>query len=97
MTHAKIYVPKSLNEDLHIDVKKTLSDLFGGFTMYFTHGGWVNSSGELVEEKVLVYETYTDIIYSDVKKDMDSLAGYVMDMSDEDTVMYTVNHDSFFK
>ena len=74
-----------------------MSDHFGGYTVHNNcTGGWVDEKGDLIEEPVVMIEAYTSDS-NDVYALMGKLAILVKRMTNEDAVMYAINHEAFFE
>ena len=96
MTYAKLFVPTEVSKELHKSVRMDMSKTFGGYTKYFACGGWVSDDNELIEETVIVYETYTDMSETDTYSIMYDMATDIFQNSSELAVMFVINHDSHF-
>lgn len=95
MARGTIVLPtEAYNFDKAADeIKRALSEKFGGYTTYDAQGGWINEEGELIDEPVKVYETYTDNARYSVFR---SIAHNVRVTTGEDAVMFTINNESHF-
>jgi hypothetical protein len=67
MNQIEIFVPTTIAVSAHADTalwqeaaKKLLANLFGGFTVFQTTGGYVANNGELVQETIFVVTSFTD-------------------------------------
>lgn len=49
---------KSLS--VHGELKKNLCTAFGGFTMTLGHGGWIDGHGEVIKDRVAIYDVAVD-------------------------------------
>lgn len=66
MNQIEIFVPTTSDVSNACDTsawldaaKKLVSNLFGGFTVYETSGGYVAHNGDLIEEKIFVVTSFT--------------------------------------
>ena len=96
MTYAKLFVPTEVSKELHKSVRMDMSKKFGGYTKYFGYGGWVSDDNELIEETVIVYETYTDMSETNTYSHMYDMACDIFENSSELAVMFVINHDRHF-
>lgn len=89
-----MYLPTEMarHDELVRYVKESMSEAFGGYTVYSGNGGWVDDDGRLIEEPVRVIESYSDDATAGTR--MLGLATYVYDHTTEDAIMYTVGGDS---
>lgn len=99
MPTAKLYLPKTADNYTAVleSVKRRVSDAYGGFTAYDGSGGWVDGSGELVEEPVTIVETSADsrTFGADMDAFMRELALDVKDATGESTIMVVRDGDKW--
>ena len=75
----------------HVEViAKNFSQLYGGFTAHPAEGGWVNSTGELIHEAVVVVEALSA---EPIKKRIGlfSSLNYILDTMKQDAVLVEVD------
>lgn len=97
MTQAKLYIPTAVSEKLHDHVARDMADIAGGYTSYTAQGGWINGSDELIEEPVKVYEIVTERDYDATVRGVGITASFVKEMTDEDSVLFTVDGKAHFR
>lgn len=95
MVRATITLPTQATDHQEVLdlIKGHMSRRYGGYTTYQATGGWENDEGQLIEEPVIVVESYSDSSVSLVSMEMHELAEVVKRATDEDAVMYTVDND----
>lgn len=79
-------------------VVETLTYRFGGTTVYDTRGSWLDEYGDLVYNRVWTVETYdnTGLTDADVGWEVHNIAEEAENLLQEDTIMYTINGNSYF-
>ena len=73
-------------------VKRLISRELGGYTIYEGAGGWRNSNGDLIQEDVWVIESYGET-YQHANNIADRSARLIKRMTDEESVLVSVNHE----
>lgn len=103
MARATVYLPKTANDYRAAlqHIKLEFAESFGGFTSYGEGvdgvvGGWVNPEGDLIEEPVVVVESYDSGTTQSPHSVASAVARDVKDITDETSVMYAVNGDATF-
>lgn len=89
MSRARIWIPTEAEKSsFAIDtIKRVFAHLYGGYTTYSGGGGWVDDDGDLIEDDVVIIETYGDI--SEVR--LEEYAIYVRNTTNEDSIMYAID------
>lgn len=99
MPTAKLYLPKTADNYTATleSVKRRVSDAYGGYTAYDGSGGWVDDTGNLVEEPVTIVETSAreEAFVDSMDVLMRRLALDVKDATGESTVMIVVDGDKW--
>lgn len=91
MPEAKLYLPKTADRygDALDHVKRQFAEECGGYTTHGENsdlviGGWMDSTGQLIEEPVTVVET---VHGATIRGMVYALASDVLEMTHEDAVM----------
>ena len=94
MTCIKVYLPKDAKhaKDTLAVVKRLISRELGGYTIYEGSGGWRDSNGDLIQEDVWVIESYGET-YQDANNIADRSARLIKRMTNEESVLVSVNHE----
>lgn len=81
----KIYVPSTVNVDQHCDTSdwvnrclKLLSQEFGGSTASTALGAWVNNSGDLIKENVVLVFAFAK--QAQLESSMETIYNFCLDM-----------------
>lgn len=94
-----VTVPTEADQDEAIkdSVTYDMALLFGGATVTYGHGAWLDRNNKLVYNRVHVIESFNMIVSKD--EAMEALYGIAMDAmfdSGEDTIMYTIDNNAYF-
>jgi len=92
-----VYVPHTIavnrnsdNSEYVQSAIKLLSLLCGGATAQNANGGWIDSNGELVTEKITIVYAYTDSLES-VRDTVIKFAGYLKIALEQESVAVECN------
>lgn len=86
----RVYVPETVPDAVLQASKRILARNHGGYTAFQSRGGWVDDSGELVEETTTVLEVAVSTLESRFESPAqyaDHWAGWLKANSDETVVM----------
>lgn len=75
-------------------IGKRMVTLFGGVTATSSQGLWKNDQGEIVQEEVLVFKSFSDNDFA--LGEMRVLAYEVKDAMQQECVMISMNNEAFF-
>jgi len=87
----EIYLPKEADNycEASEHIKKALGGKFGGWTELSGSGGWVNDSGEVIEEPVSVFVSFGEDMYK--TGGVVNLLREVQYITEESAVMGTID------
>lgn len=95
MTQAQIWLPQEADdyEGASALVSEELAIRYGGYTILTDNeGGWHDGS-ELIHEPVDIWQVYSTEHKSSVIQHFEKLADYVKELTGEQAIMISVNHD----
>lgn len=97
MVVIKVYLPKEATyaNDTLDTIKSLIGNKLGGYTVYHADGGWVNESGELIQESVWVIESYHEDV-SHARYVGKRIGRLIKRMTNESSVLIAVNTEPIY-